>query len=678
MMKIRPLSLSLSFLGVSALTAACANPPSYQSTANYQNDHSVYYFNDAVRAGARGDTSSLYNLESSMQGGLFEMYPAYFRLNNELAYQDASSIANFTRRYQGSVMGEKLAADYAEEKARQSDYASVRAVANYIENADASEACAVALGFNQSDQPERALNEKPNVWLNTQRATALCDKLGEEMIHNTHITRTDRHERLIRMMRIDRRQLSSSRPAEDKVGQIVSLARQLDLPIDGSTLYGIQSNPNAFFNQFNYGGFSEVNQYLYVYAISQLTHRSYHEAISQLEYDIAADNRRPQKLLSDMARRYAYRSIAVKRMNMNTDDGFSMQAVTWFRNSLGEPFNFEEAEDYAQAAIYFSQWQDVQHAINAMTVAEKNERVWRYWLARSYEMLGQKSQANSLYQVLASSDIDYYGLLARDRMGQRLSLQDIGGNQLPASNRALVMSDPHFARAILLMENNADRVHIDREWNWAVKKARDTNNTALILSAARIAQEYGNYPRSIYAIENSPNVRNAAISHPMPYRDLMVRHSGMAGIDPAWAYGIIRQESRFQTAAQSSASAQGLMQIIPSTARQIARSMGESVGNMNDPNTNIRYGTWYLADLAGRAGGQLAVATAGYNAGPNAARAWLPSHGAISADQYAEAIPYAETRAYVKHVMANATVYGVLLGNPVPITQRMGVVSPRY
>ncbi len=672
----RPTCFVLTVLSASVVSVACAN----QSQQNYQNDNSIYQFSDAERAAGRGDISALYGFENSMRGGLFEMYPTYWRLNTNLGSQDVASIYQFGSRYQGTAMGEKLVADYAEAKATQSDYASVRAVANLIENADNSEACAVALGFNQSNDNTRALTQKGDVWLNTQVMPSLCDKLADEMAYNSRISQTDRHEQLIRMMRIDQRRLSSSRPATNKQAQIVTLARQLNLPISSDTLATIRSNPKQFISTVHTSPFSEVNQYLYVYAISQLAHRSYWEAASQIQSDILQDDLRSQRVLTDMARRYAWRSVAVKRMNMNTDDGFNMEAVTWFRNSLGEPFNFEEAEDYAQVAIYFGQWQDVQTAINAMSMVKQQERVWQYWLARSLEAQGKRGESTRIYQNLATG-IDYYGLLAKDRLGQRLSLQDVGGNTAPtlsAQDVNELMKDEHFARAILLMRQDANPVHIQREWNWAVKKARDAGNTRLPLLAAKMAQDMGNYPRSIYAIENSPEVRNGALSHPMPFYDSTVRHSRSVGIDPAWAYGIMRQESRFQTAAQSGAAASGLMQIIPGTARQIARGMGESVGSMTNPDTNIRYGTWYLADLAGKAGGQIVVATAGYNAGPNAAAKWLPRQGSISADQYVEAIPYVETRAYVKHVMENATIYSTLMGNTMPISQRMGMVSPAW
>lgn len=665
------LSLGLSLL-VSAVTVACANSSTYHHP-NYQQDGSVQYFNEMQRA--KDNSNALSQYQQRMQGCLFEMYPTYLLLNQNLANQNASTIADFTRRYQGSVMGEKLAADYAEVKAEQGDWASILQVADLIENADASEACAIALGYHRSNQSYRALEQKPKVWLNTQAMPVLCRKLADELNTNAYISFQDRHERLVRLIRIDGRRLYSSRPADDTKAQIVALATQLGLPINHQTLANISNNPSAFLSQFHAMPFSETNQYLYLYAISQMTHRSYREAIRQLENDIAQDDRRSTRLLSDLARRYAYRSIAVKRMNKNTDDGFGAEAVDWFNKSLGEPFNFEEAEDYAQAAIYFGRWQDVYHAIAAMDTATQNERIWQYWQARSLEMLGNVAQAQALYRKLGD-EIDYYGLLAKDRLGQRVSVQEIGGTQMPVANNAQVMSDPHFARAILLMQNNAERVHIDREWNWAVKKARDAGNIPLILSAARMAYELGNYPRAIYALENS-NARNGAISHPLLHQSAVQRHSYNVGISPAWTYGVIRQESRFQTAVQSSAKAQGLMQIIPSTAQEIARGIGERAGNMSDADTNIRYGTRYLSNLSDKLGGQPVVVTAAYNAGAVPARAWLPKHGVISADQYVEAIPYGETRNYVKQVMANTAIYGVQLGESASISQRMAMVSPR-
>lgn len=669
----RTLPLACTLLALTGTAHANGWKPAVGSAS----DGSIYQFLEAERQQSR--PSALADYEQRMRGTLFGMYPTYWRLNYNLSSQNPETVNQFVRDYPSNVISEKLAADYAETKAREGDYASVRAVVGSIENPDASEACAIALGFNQSDEPLRALYEKPNVWLNTQIRQSLCDKLQTEMIQNPRITNKDQHEQLIRMIRIDNRQLSSRNPPLDKTGDIMALMNKLGLPVSYSTLTEIRNNPNGYLTRFSQQPASQANQYLYIYAISLLANRSYHEAASQLGYDIAQDDRRSQRLISDMARRYAWRSVAVKRSNMNTDDGFSQDAISWFRNSLGEVFNHEEAEDYAQVAIHFSQWQDVVNAISAMTAVQQQERVWLYWLARAYENTGKAKDAKSIYQSLAK-EVDYYGLLAKDRIGQRLTVAELGGNVLPnvsEADRVRVMNNQYFARALLLMQNNASLEHINREWNWAVRMARQSGDTKLTLAAARMAHDKGYYHRSISAIENTPNLRNAALSHPMPYQDSVLRHAANVGIDPAWAFGIMRQESRFQPNASSGAAASGLMQIIPGTAQQIARGMGESTGSMGDPDTNIRYGTWFLNDLASRAGGQIAVATAGYNAGPNAARRWIPAHGTISADQYVEAIPYSETRAYVKHVMENATIYSALLGRNIPISQRMGSVSPR-
>lgn len=659
---------SLICLMSSSLMVACAN--------DYGYDNSVYQFMQAERQ--KNNPNAMYQYEQSMQGTLFGMYPTYWRLNYNLSSQSPDTVNAFVRQYPNHVISEKLAADYAETKAKENDYGSVRAVAHSVQNADTSEACAIGLGFNQSGDA-RALNHKPDVWLNTQIKHSLCDKLASEMASNPRITQNDKHEQLIRMMRIDRRRFSSKQAPLDKSSDIVNLAYALGLPIDYATLSNIRSSPNGFFSQFNQQGYSQANQYLYVYAISQLAHQSYWQAVTQLNYDISQDNQRSQKLLSDMARRYAWRSIAVKRMNMNTDDGFNIEAVHWFKNSLGEPFNYEEAEDYAQAAIYFGQWQDVVRAIGMMSMDKSSQRIWRYWLARGYEQTGRQNDARNLYHSLTDK-LDYYGLLAKDRLGQRLSTNDIGGGSIPSISRQdsqRVMQNPHFARAFLLIQNNANPEHIQREWNWAVREANRTGDTALILAAAKKAHDLGVYNRSIYAMENS-SAKAGAISHPMPYYDNVATHSRNVGIDPAWAYGIMRQESRFQPNAQSGVGAGGLMQIMPNTAKLIARNMGESAGSMNNPNTNIRYGTWYLSDLSNKTGGQTTVATASYNAGPVPPKKWLPKHGNISADQYVEAIPYFETREYVKHVMENTTIYGVLMGNPIPISQRMGTVPQAW
>ena len=656
-------------LGLSQV--ACAEPPPYGSS--YYQDSSASSFNAAAQAASRGDVNALYGYEQQMSGGLFAMYPTYWRMNLDLNAQSSAAVSQFVRQYPKTVMAEKLVADFAETKAAAGDYASVRQVANLITNPDRSESCAVALGFNHGGDTMRALVEKPNVWLNTTKQPALCDQLATEMNDNRLITNQDRVARLKRMLR------------KGNTGDIMALSSRLGTPIPYSALSAIQLNPNAFISRFGAQPSSQANQYLYLYAIGRIADKSYREAAQQVEFDIRQDNQRAQKLLNDDTRRYAYRTIAVKRMGFNTDDGFDIEAVNWFRNSLDDDFNAEEAEEYAKAAIRFSRWDDVVAAISRMDAENQKQPQWQYWLARAYEQSSDNNKrgiAKKMYQHLAKSN-EYYGLMAKDKAGQRLDINRLGGSSLPdisASDRTRVLQNPHFARAFALYNADANRNDANREWNWAVKQARDNRDDNLIIAAARQAHDMGWLDRAVYAADNTHSATSLALSHPMPHQSEVVRYSQNAGIDPAWAYGIMRQESRFVTSARSNVGASGLMQIMPDTAKYIARNLGESysASRANSGDTNIRYGTWYMSDILGKLNGQPVLATAGYNAGPGKAKRWQPAYGSLAADQYVESIAYAETRNYVKQVMENATIYGSLLGRPQPITQRMGTIPAAF
>ena len=136
----------------------------------------------------------------------------------------------------------------------------------------------------------------------------------------------------------------------------------------------------------------------------------------------------------------------------------------------------------------------------------------------------------------------------------------------------------------------------------------------------------------------------------------MQEQARQAGLDEAWVYGLIRQESRFVQQARSGVGASGLMQLMPKTARWIAKRLGlknfrQSLVNQMD--TNVSFGTYYLKYVLDKHDGQPVLATAAYNAGPRAPTAGegqKSMEGAI----YAETIPFTETRDYVQKVMSNA------------------------
>jgi soluble lytic murein transglycosylase len=166
----------------------------------------------------------------------------------------------------------------------------------------------------------------------------------------------------------------------------------------------------------------------------------------------------------------------------------------------------------------------------------------------------------------------------------------------------------------------------------------------------------------------------------MPLREIVIRRANGIGLDPAYVYGLIRQESRFIMDARSHVGASGLMQVMPATAKWTARKIGLSSftpDQLTDKETNVAIGTGYLKLVLDDFGGSMPMAAAAYNAGPGRPRRWREGpvlEGAI----WAENVPFQETRDYVKKVLSNTTNYAALItGQPQSLKARLGSVGPR-
>jgi soluble lytic murein transglycosylase len=170
-------------------------------------------------------------------------------------------------------------------------------------------------------------------------------------------------------------------------------------------------------------------------------------------------------------------------------------------------------------------------------------------------------------------------------------------------------------------------------------------------------------------------VHNFALRYPVPYHDVFREYAKSHGVDEAWVLGLVRQESRFNTDARSGAGAAGLMQVMPGTARYVAKRMGlrnYRPKNVAEIETNVTLGTGYMKLVMDQLGHPV-LASAAYNAGPSRARRWRDTR-ALEGAVYVESIPFAETRDYV---MANSVYYAALLQQkPVSLKSRLGAILP--
>ncbi|QIO06938.1 lytic transglycosylase domain-containing protein [Acinetobacter shaoyimingii] len=616
-------------------------------------------FNDALRAANSGNTALLQQYRASMQNDALGYYPEYWILNSNLAFQSPNSIVNFAQRYPQSAMAEKLAADFVEVKVKQGDFANAQSVLPYVTNPDQAEICAVAQVRAKSGDP-LVYAEFKDIWLKTDSQPESCSGLARMMLSSPLMTTADRQQRLYAQLRAG------------QSGLAVATAQTIGLNLSLSQFNQIQANPLNYLWSAPKNN-SADHAYL-IYALGRAADTDLTTALQSL-------NKAAQGLPPEI-QKYVYRTVGYIGGTTVMKNNFNKEVLNALDASYGAPFSPEEAEIYARQAVRFGNWESILRAIDSMSVNQKQEERWQYWLAKALERRADpesKQSAKMIYQRLAAAGDDYYNLLAKDRLGIRYN--EAQDRSEPTTNDLQRLTqDIHFRRAFALRNIRASEAYTNREWNWAVRQAYLKKDDGLLLAAAKRATDMGWYDRAIYAAERTINRHNYAYRYATPHQSLVVSHSRNAGIDPSWAYGLMRQESRFVSHARSNVGAGGLMQIMPDTAKLVARKMGETYNPaaLSDANTNIRYGTYYLSMIQSQLSSNPVLATAGYNAGPNRARRWQPEYQSIAADQYTESIPLSETRDYVKKVMTNAAHYGILLGQgPQSIESRMPIVNVR-
>ncbi len=326
-----------------------------------------------------------------------------------------------------------------------------------------------------------------------------------------------------------------------------------------------------------------------------------------------------------------------------------------------------------RAALARQDWRAVLEGIALLREDEREAPAWRYWQARALESLEQHQQAEEIYLELAISR-GYYSYLAADRLSLPYQL-----GHRPTEGDAVtpvrVEEYPGLARARELFFIGR-LVDARREWYYATRDMADWQ----LQAAAMLAQEWGWYDRAIMAVARTEYRDDLDLRFPFAFREQVIDAARRQGVDPALAFALIRQESAFDPEARSPAGALGLMQLMPATARQLARHLNIPAPTQSallDIRTNLHLGMTWLRRMLDRYDNQ-AVALAAYNAGSHRVDAWLPPEQAIPADLWIDTMPFRETRGYVQNIMLFSVIYEQRMDRAEGrLAQRMPVVIPR-
>lgn len=363
--------------------------------------------------------------------------------------------------------------------------------------------------------------------------------------------------------------------------------------------------------------------------------------------------------------------------------GLSPNALGYFANvSRDADLNDDMLGWRARAALRAGQWKTVARSIDAMSAAGRADPAWVYWRGRAYmsNRPGDEDRANArrLFESIAGTS-GFYEQLAGEELGQRVAPPPAPA-PLTQEEMANARANPSLNRGLFAISLGLRSEGV-REWNYATNlHTQGGMGDRELLAAADLACKHEVWDRCINTSERTRSFVDVAQRFPMPFRASVVDHANRIGLDPAYVYGLIRQESRFIMDARSHVGASGLMQVMPATARWTARKIGMSgftPDMIYDRETNITIGTAYLKLALDDFDDSMALAAAGYNAGPGRPRNWRNGpvlEGAI----WAENVPFGETRTYVKNVLANTTNYAAILtGQPQSIKSRLGNIGPR-
>lgn len=606
-------------------------------------------FLKARAAYAAGNIVRLDEYAKRLQGYVLEPYIAYWRLRSRLEDAPPETVRAFIWRYSDTLLAERMRAEWLKALARKGQWELFAAEYPPVRNESVELTC-YALQGRLRNKDDTALTEARSLWFSAEEQPDSCMPLFHEMFVRNVLGIEDVWQRL--RLALEAGNLGAAK----RIIQYLP-AKQAPNP---RLFKSIANRPAHYLAKPAYNLNTRLGQELALFALYRLARTEPKQAFAFWN--------KLSNAFGEEEQQYVWGQLAYQAALKHEPD-----ALDWFANVPVNLLNNQQLGWKTRAALRAQNWRAVLDGIEAMTVIEARDPTWRFWKARALKELGKSAEADAILQELAH-DHYYYGQLASEELGlehgapavgYRPSEQELSAiEQLPAIQRAL---------ALYQLELRYDG---NFEWQWAIRNFDDLQ----LVAAAEIARRHRMYERAVFTANQTLQVHDFGLRYPAPYRENVQEYVRQSDLDEAWLYGVIRQESRFELDAHSSAGARGLMQLMPATAKWVARRIGHKGyrhSKMSELETNLSLGIFYLKHILDLSGGQMVLASAAYNAGPTRARQWsadVPLEGAI----YVETIPLNETRSYVKKVLSNTLYYAGILGQQPPtLKSLLGIVPPR-
>jgi len=622
---------------------AAANIPSSPALVNQRNQ-----FQEAEKALRRGHLQTYRRLERRLRDYPLHVYLEYAELNRRLDRSRSQEVLAFLRRHADTPLAARLQRRWLYSLARRGRW---QRLVNHFPATDSRRLlCHYARGLVETGQPQRAWAVLEGLWQTGRSLPPQCDwpldawrragRLETPLVwKRIRLAMARGNVRLVR-------HLTGDLPADQRywVKIWLKVRRDPDFIMEVNDHFVGRERP-------------AVLDWITVYGLQRQARRQPLTAARQWQY------LRERHVLAPAERERIERRLALALLKSREPEA----------RTLLERLDLADTDKRVITLHFFSAVQDQDWAtalawLERLPLASQHSDKWRYWRGRVFEGMGRLEEARAIY-VMNGESRGYYSFLAADRAGYRYQFAHAPLRYTPAE-LANIERLPAFLRAreLLALRRPADA---RREWNHAIERL----DTPALLRAAKLADAWGWHDRAIATAARARYWDDLELRFPLAHQQQVLREARRQRVNPAWAFAIIRQESAFTPDARSHAGALGLMQLLPRTARSMARSMRlrrPRYRDLLDSDTNIRLGIRYLKQVRDRYDGHPVLATAAYNAGGRNVRRWLPVAGNVPADVWIETVPFRETRDYLQRVLTYTVIYEQRLGRePVPLLQRM-------
>jgi soluble lytic murein transglycosylase len=645
------------FCGVAALSVLLVLPVAAQV-----GDDTIVEAREALRAKNKARLVDLRDRVVAARHPL-AAWVDYWELGSRLTDAQQPELDAFYARWRGSYVEDRLRNDWLLELGRRRDWVNFsRDHAQYRMNDDRDVACYVLLTRHLAGQDVKA--PALAAWYAQRDQDEGCQLLASTLAEARLISPDDIWRELRLSVEANRLRAARAAAALLSASTAKAVADVLEQP--ARFLKHRELDPNR------------SRQELAVLALMRLARTDPEAAATALERDWAT---RLDDELAAAAWAHVGRQAAVRLQDRAYD--YYLQAWTRQGKHGHAPVWSQDTLEWSvRAALRSSRpdrrrWAVVAQSIESMPAAEQQDPAWAYWQVQAD--LGrarndaERQQARAQLEPM-SQGLGFYAQLASQALDRPLTLPPPPPPLTP-QEREQAAQDPGLQRGLRLAQIGL-RDEGRREWNFTLRGMTDRQ----LLAAADMACQAEDWQLCINTSERTREQIDLRQRYPMPFRDEIARHAQARDLDPAFVFGLIRQETRFMPTLRSSAGASGLMQLMPATARWTARKIGLDFqpSQINEVDTNLRLGTAYLKLVLDDFAGSQAMAAAAYNAGPGRPRRWREGM-ALDAAVWAENVPFNETRNYVQKVLSNATLYSHLMGRPVaPLKTRLGAtIGPR-